>query len=203
MRGSDTKGEIRLGMPEEYSDTFLPLILSGFSQAQPGARILVRCGASVEFPTALAAGDLDIALHTPENVATDDIVIHREAAVWAGSAFHEVEHRRPLPVALFDRTCWWRERCLDLLQRAGVSYEVICTSESVAGVRAAISAGIAVGVLPQGAFTDRVRRLSDATLPHLGETALVLTRSAVAPAHLANSLAAIVSKTVRAIEPTA
>lgn len=120
MRGPGDKGEIRLGIPEEYSDTLLPSILSGLlSQEQPGARILLRCGASVEFPAALAAGDLDIALHAPENVAADDVVVHREAAIWAGSAFHEVEHRRPLPVALFDRACWWRERCLDLLQRGG------------------------------------------------------------------------------------
>ncbi|MHC2365230.1 LysR substrate-binding domain-containing protein [Rhizobium leguminosarum] len=203
MRGPDDKSEIRFGMPEEYSDTLLPSILSGFSQEQPGARILLRCGASVEFPVALAAGDLDIALHAPENVTADDTVVHREAAIWAGSAFHEIEHRRPLPVALFDRACWWRERCLDLLQKAGVDYEIVCTSESVAGVRAAISAGIAVGVLPQSAFTDRVRRLSDVTLPQLGETVLVLTRSAAAPNCLADSLAAIVSKTVRAVESTA
>lgn len=196
MRGPDTRGEIRLGMPEEYSDTLLPSILSGFSQEQPGARILVRCGASVEFPAALAASDLDIALHTPETVAADDIIVHREAAIWAGSAFHEIEHRRPLPVALFDRACWWRERCLDLLQKAEMEYEIVCTSESVAGVRAAISAGIAVGVLPQCAFTDQVRRLADATLPQLGETALVLTRSATAPALLADSLTAIVSKRI-------
>lgn len=203
MRGPDDKGEIRLGIPEEYSDTLLPSILSGFSQEQPGARILLRCGASVEFPAALAAGDLDIALHTPENVAADDIVVHREAAIWAGSAFHEIEHRRPLPVALFDRACWWRERCLDLLQKTGMGYEIVCTSESVAGVRAAISAGVAVGVLPQSALTDRVRRLSDATLPQLGETALVLTRSATAPTRLADSLSAIVSKTVRSLQPAA
>ncbi|MBY3143359.1 LysR substrate-binding domain-containing protein [Rhizobium laguerreae] len=200
MRGPDDKSEIRLGIPEEYSDTLLSSILSGFSLEQPSARILVRCGTSVEFPAALAAGDLDIALHTPENVGARDIVVHREAAIWAGSAFHEIEHRRPLPVALFDRACWWRERCLDLLQKAGVDYEIVCTSESVAGVRAAISAGIAVGVLPQGAFTDRVRRLSDAILPQLGETALVLTRSNTAPTGLADSLAAIVSKTVRSLE---
>lgn len=200
MRGPDAGDEIRLGIPEEYSDTLLPPILSAFTQEQPGARILLRCGSSVDFPPALALGELDIALHTPENVVADDIVVHREAAIWAGSAFHEIEHRRPLPVALFDKACWWRERCLDLLKKAGVDYEIVCTSESVAGVRAAISGGVAVGVLPQSSLTDRVRRLSDATLPHLGETALVLTRSPTVPVRLADSLTAIVSRTVRALE---
>ena len=194
LRAPDTKGEIRLGIPEEYSDTLLPAILADFSQEQPGARILLRCGSSVEFPSALAADELDIALHAPANVAADDIVVHREAAIWAGSAFHEIEHRRPLPVALFDRTCWWRERCLDLLQKAGLDYEIVCTSESVAGIRAAISAGFAVGALPQCAITDRIRELPDPTLPQLGETALVLTCSSAAPPRLAESLTAIVIK---------
>src|SRR5690606_17954159 len=116
-----------------------------------------------------------------------------------GSAFHDAELRRPLPVALFDRACWWRERCLDLLQGAGLSHEIVCTSESVAGVRAAVSAGIAIGVLPQSAVTDRVRRLSDSALPDLGETALVLSRSPVAPPELARSLAVIVERSLRSI----
>lgn len=203
LRAADAKGEIRLGIPEEYSDTLLPAILADFSQQQPGARILLRCGSTVEFPSALAADELDIALHAPENVAADDIVVHHEAAIWAGSVFHEIEHRRPLPVALFDRACWWRERCLDLLQKANLDYEIACTSESVAGIRAAISAGFAIGVLPQCAITDRVRRLPDAALPQLGETALVLTRSPAAPVRLADSLTAIVTKTIRTLEPHA
>lgn len=196
MRKPDDRGEIRFGMPEEYSDTLLPIILMNFAQEQPHARVLLRCGSSMEFPAALAAGELDIALHTPENIATSDMVVRRETAIWAGSAFHDVENRRPLPVALFDRACWWRERCVDLLQKAGVDYEVVCTCESVAGIRAAISAGLAIGVLPQGAFTDRIRQLPG-PLPQLENTALVLTRSATAPTRLADSLTTIVKRAVQ------
>lgn len=203
MREAQVRGEIRLGIPEEYGDTLLPSILSGFSDEQPGARILLRCGSSVGFPAALLEGELDLALHTPESVAAKDVIVHREAAIWAGSAFYEVESRRPLPVALFDKACWWRERCLDLLQKAGLDYEIVCTSESVAGVRAAISAGIAVGVLPQSSLTDRIRHLADAGLPLLGETPLVLSRSSGAQAVLADSLTAIITRTVRTLEPAA
>lgn len=197
MRGSDEKSEIRFGMPEEYSDTLLPSILASFAQEQPGVRIIIQCGSSVEFPYALAAGKLDIALHAPQIVSSVDRAVHRESAVWAGSVFHETENRRPLPVALFDKACWWRDRCLDLLQKAGVDYEIVCTCESVAGVRAAISSGVAVGVLPQSALTDRVRQLTNTGLPQLGETTLVLTRSPAAPPRLTENLSAIVVKTIR------
>jgi DNA-binding transcriptional LysR family regulator len=194
------KGEVRLGIPEEYGDTLLPSILSAFSEERPHARILLRCGSSVEFPAAIAAGDLDLALHTPEIVRMEDVVVHREAAVWTGSAFHDAQNRKPLPVALFDKACWWRERCLSLLQRAGFPYEIVCTSESVAGIRAAISAGIAVGVLPQSALTERVRRLSDPALPVLGEMPLVLTRSSNAQTALTERLTTIVIRSVRNLE---
>lgn len=200
MRGPDEKSEIRFGMPEEYSDTLLPSILVGFTQEHPGVRIVIRCGPSVEFPHALAAGELDIALHAPEIISADDAVVRRESALWAGSAFHDAEDRRPLPVALFDRACWWRERCLLLLQTAGIDYEIVCTCESVAGVRAAISSGVAVGVLPHSAFTDRVRQLSNTGLPQLGETTLVLTRSLAAPVRLADSLSGMFLRAFRALD---
>jgi DNA-binding transcriptional LysR family regulator len=202
MRGVQSGGELRLGIPEEYGDTILPSILAAFTAQQPNARMFLRCGSSTDFPRMLAAGGLDLALHSPENVATSDVVVHREAAVWVGSDFHDVENRRPLPVALFDKTCWWRERCLDLLQKSGVEYQVVCSSESVAGVRAAIAAGVAVGVLPQSSLTGHLRLLPEAILPNLGETNLVLSRSLGAPAQLTDILAAIVAKTLRMISPS-
>lgn len=193
LRGSQGATEIRLGIPEEYGDTMLPGILAAFTRRRPDARLFLRCGASADFPRMLAAGDLDLALHSPEQVSTGDRVVHRESAVWAGSDLHDAESRRPLPVALFDKSCWWRERCLQLLGRSELEHLVVCTSESVAGIRAAIAAGIAVGVLPRSALANGLRPLADGILPALGDTDLVLTRSAAAPAGVTEVLAGIVS----------
>jgi len=195
LRGAKAEEEIRLGIPEEYGDTVLPSILATFTEEEPTARIFVRCSSSMEFPHALASGELDIALHSPESVSKDDVVVHSERAVWTGSAFHSVEARRPLPVALFDKACWWRERCLDLLRKSGLDYQIVCTSQSVSGVRAAIAAGVAVGVLPQSTLTGQIRALADKRLPQLGETHLVLSGSPKAPRRLADKLAATISRT--------
>lgn len=100
LRDVHSPDEIRFGIPEEYGDTLLPSILSRFSEEQPGARILLRCGSSADFPAALSCGELDLALHTPAIVTKQDVVIRREMAVWAGSAYHDVEKRRPLPCRL-------------------------------------------------------------------------------------------------------
>ncbi|PBB84037.1 LysR substrate-binding domain-containing protein [Mesorhizobium sp. WSM3876] len=195
LREAPDEQEIRLGIPEEYGDTILPSILATFTEAEPTARIFVRCSSSMEFPRALAAGELDLALHSPERVSKNDVIVHNERAVWTGSAFHNVENRRPLPVALFDKTCWWRERCLDLLRKSGLEYQVVCTSQSISGVRAAIAAGVAIGVLPESTLTDHIRALASAKLPQLGETHLALTGSPKRPRRLAEKLSAIISRT--------
>ncbi|WP_189523786.1 MULTISPECIES: LysR family transcriptional regulator [unclassified Mesorhizobium] len=195
LREAPDEQEIRLGIPEEYGDTILPSILATFTEAEPTARIFVRCSSSMEFPRALAAGELDLALHSPERVSKNDVIVHSERAVWTGSAFHNVENRRPLPVALFDKTCWWRERCLDLLRKSGLEYQVVCTSQSISGVRAAIAAGVAIGVLPESTLTDHIRALASAKLPQLGETHLALTGSPKRPRRLAEKLSAIISRT--------
>lgn len=192
LRGLEDRTEIRLGVPEEYSDTVLPAILSAFSQEEPRARIQLRCGSSADFPRMLAAGDLDLVLHSPARTSESDIVVHRERAVWCGSDFHDVQNRRPLPVALFDKACWWRDRCLRILQTSGLDYQVVCTSENVAGIRASIAAGAAIGVLPQSAMTDRLRILPKAALPHIGQTDLVLTKAPDAPARLTQKLTKII-----------
>ena len=198
MRGAQADSEIRFGIPEEYGDTILPAILTAFSDRRPNVRLFLRCGSSTDFPALLAAGDLDLALHSPERAAAGDVVVLQEPAIWAGPVFRDVESRRPLPVALFDKACWWRERCLDLLRASGLDYQIVCTSESVAGIRAAVAAGIAVGVLPKGALTSQLRPLAVGALPDLGNSSLVLSRSAGAPADLTDTLTAIVADALRA-----
>ncbi|MVA97869.1 LysR family transcriptional regulator [Nitratireductor sp. CAU 1489] len=195
LRGEPVGEEIRLGVPEEYSDTILPAILAAFTEGQSTARLFVRCTSSMDFPRALAQGELDLALHSPPQVAKSDRIVHSERAVWAGPAFQDLEARRPLPVALFDRTCWWRERCLDLLSQSELDYRIVLTSESVAGVRAAIAAGIAVGVLPQSTLSGQpgLRMIADEVLPHLGETHLALSASPGGSGPLAARLATIIA----------
>ncbi|GLS34395.1 hypothetical protein [Neomesorhizobium albiziae] len=69
-----------------------------------------------------------------------------------------------------------------------MDFHIACTSESVAGVRAAIASGIAVGVLPESSLTPDLRILSE--LPDLGSSHLVLGVSPSAPDRLAKAMAA-------------
>ncbi len=70
-----------------------------------------------------------------------------------------------------------------------MNYRIACTSESLAGVRAAIVSGSAVGVLPEISLTSDLRILSgNPALPSLGDSVLVLTKWDGAPETLAETM---------------
>ncbi|GLS31043.1 hypothetical protein GCM10007937_27520 [Mesorhizobium albiziae] len=197
MRGACSGGTIRIGVPDEYGEGVLVAILSRFSAAQPGTQVVVHCGSSTEFPEAIAAGRLDVALYSPANVKDGDLIVCQETAIWASSKFHDLANRRPLPVALFDKSCWWRDRSVSILKESGLDFHIACTSESVAGVRAAIASGIAVGVLPESSLTPDLRILSE--LPDLGSSRLVLGVSPSAPDRLAKAMTSAISAALQGV----
>lgn len=207
LRGKPSEGTIRIGIPDEYGDKFLVEILGRFADLHPGAQVEVRCSSSVMFPSELAAGRLDIAVHSPELAAArsrgprssqpGDRLVHREHAVWVGSAYAEIADRRPLPVALFDKACWWRDRTIEMLRLSGLDFHIVCSSESLAGVRAAIVSGIAVGVLPRCAVTSELRLLDRPALPSIGQSPVILSLAPQAPKDLATTMSRIIVEAFR------
>lgn len=79
-------------------------------------------------------------------------------------------------MALFDQACSWRSKALDALDRAGIDFRVVFTSASVAGVRAGILSGVAVGVLARSTAGSRLAPIpvvdAPPSLPH-AELALI------------------------------
>ena len=67
--------------------------------------------------------------------------------------------RDPLPVALFDRDCWWRDVALEALRKTQRPYRIVYSSQSVAGVAAALESGIAIGLLGETSMSPNLRQL--------------------------------------------
>ena len=83
--------------------------------------------------------------------------------------------RSTLPVALFDRACWWRDVALAALKSANRPYRIAYSSQSVNGVAAAIEAGIAIGLLGTGTLPGTLEPVPDSLgLPDMPASHLVL-----------------------------
>ncbi len=160
LRSDALEGQLKIGIPDEFGSSVLSMAIARFTRHHPRVELSVRCSLSVEFPAALADGELDLAVHAACSVPEDAVVLRREATCWVESQLHAVHKRDPVPVALFDRACWWREEALKALQASHRSHRLIYTTESVAGMAAAIEAGAAVGLLGASSIRPSMRALS-------------------------------------------
>jgi DNA-binding transcriptional LysR family regulator len=149
-------GRLRLGIPDDQSQQMLSRIIGEFVQSHPMVELEVSCALSAGFPTALASGDIDVAVYEIEQPDAEHEILRQEQTFWMMSRHHDLLQRNPLPVALFDRECWWREAALSALHGSGRPFRIVYSSQSVAGVSAAIEAGVAIGLLGQSALNSNL-----------------------------------------------
>ena len=159
LTADDLEGKLRLGIPDDQSKHSLSRIVGEFAQSHPLVELEVICALSTGFRDALASGDLDLAIYEAAQPQPGLAVLRRERTCWMVSRHHDLVSRDPVPVALFDRDCWWRDAALEALRGMDRSFRVVYSSQSVAGVAAAIEAGIAIGLLGETSLTPPLRKL--------------------------------------------
>ena len=198
-RGTAISGKLRIGIPDEHGRDRIAGIVAAFAQENPQVELFVHCGLSAGFSAALANGELDLAVHEVETLGPDMTHLREEPIRWVGSRTAGVHELDPLPVALFDRACWWRDVSLAALQRSGRPYRIAFASESMTGVAAAVDAGIAVGTLGQsivqGDFAARTMFVEAALdLPAMPPSQLVLERRQGAEPVLCDAMTAVIRR---------
>jgi len=169
------EGFVRIGIPEEYGGTILPRVLSRFSKMHPQVEVTVRCAPSSELNAELDRGELDLVVVHEEAARIGGEVLLNDPVVWVTSDSHFQHECLPIPVAVCDRGCWWREWALASLDQHQKDYRIAYVSGSTFGLQAAVSSGIAVAVLSQSQIPPDCRELtSDEGFPHLQGTNIVL-----------------------------
>ncbi|WP_299842378.1 LysR substrate-binding domain-containing protein [uncultured Roseovarius sp.] len=152
-------GRLRIGLPDDHSQDTLAQIIAEFAQSHPSVELEVICDLSARFPGLLANGALDLAVYEVETPDDPDTVLWRDQTQWLMSRHHDLLSREVLPVALFDRDCWWRDAALGALKAMQRPYRVIYSSQSVQGITAAVDAGVAVALLGSGAINEKMTAL--------------------------------------------
>ncbi|KDM65258.1 LysR family transcriptional regulator [Acidiphilium sp. JA12-A1] len=171
-------GEIRLGTPDDHALEVLPEILRRFSEAHPAVQISVTCASSRNLVPMVLSGELDLALLSegaePENAAVT--LVWRGRLVWATSIQHEPHLRDPLPIAVSNGKCVWREMAVRSLESVGRRYRIAYSSESHVGNLVPVIAGLAVTLTVPGFLPGGVRLLAPGEfgLPELPEYGIVL-----------------------------
>lgn len=155
----DLSGLVRIGTPDDYVDRFLPEILARFACAFPRVQVEVHCETSMNLRRILTEDRLDLALITCAPGAETGEVLRREPTVWATAERHLAHEHEPLPLALFQPGCPFRDWALASLNEQGRPYRIAYTSASFSSILAAVTAGLAVTVLCRSVLPAGVRPL--------------------------------------------
>lgn len=188
---ADLKGRIRLGVPDDYADRYLPEIMARFSRTHPSVELTVICEPTSELVERIKAGTLDLAIITSTETNGRNVqVIRRERLLWVSSLRHSVHSETPVPLALGRPTCQWRDAAISRLAGNGRGHRVLYSSPNIGAVAAAVLSGLAVSVFPESALRPGMRVLGPADgYPPLPPCDIGLLRNRHEPSALADALA--------------
>lgn len=139
---------IRLGVPEDFDVSRLTTLLARFAASHPEIRLETGSGMSSDLKARLAAGELDLALIKREPGDGPSLAAWPERLVWVGDRRLLQEGQDAVPLVLFPQGCIYRKRMIYALESAGRPWRAAYHSQSLAGVQAAVAAGLGVSLLP-------------------------------------------------------
>ncbi|MBV8183052.1 MAG: LysR family transcriptional regulator [Hyphomicrobiales bacterium] len=145
-------GHVRLGIPDDYADNFLPLILTRFTRRHPLVDVSIICDSSLSLNEQLHLGQLDIAVVTDCQRLSHVEILREEPLNWIAGPHGSPHAERPLPLALGRTTCNWRGAALEALGKASIPARLILASNNYAAIAPMVQAGLAITVLPTSAF---------------------------------------------------
>ncbi|TPI27466.1 LysR family transcriptional regulator [Mesorhizobium sp. B3-2-1] len=193
LKGARAAGRVAIGTTQDFADSGLPDLLRAFATSHPRVRLELRVGRSAELAQALEAGSLDLATVMRRTAAPDEVGVLREPMIWLCSSKGLASRQEELPLALLDPYCGFREAALAALDAAGRRYRIAAGSASLAGLRTAVNAGVALTLrTPRFAHSGIVEAPRELGLPPvpMAEFAIRLRVGADASA---NDLAALLA----------
>ncbi|MFT4118077.1 LysR family transcriptional regulator [Bradyrhizobium sp.] len=150
LRQPDSEGAIRLGIPEDFAAYRLAKLLGAFSRSHPGLRLDVRADQSKNLSRDLERGELDLALYKRSTGEKGAIAVWPEQVHWVTSKSHPIDVDVPsVPLIGFPLGCLYRAGAIHALESAGRAWHMAYSSSSLAGIQAAVAAGMGLSILSE------------------------------------------------------
>ena len=191
------RGAVRLGIPDDYAETYLAEILGRFTRKHPMVEVSVSCEGSPELGHQVAAGALELALVTDHPGLHGFELLVEQPLVWAASERFHVDDGAPVPLALGAVSCLWRREADEALAEADRPTRGLFFSKNFSAIGTVVRAGLAVTTLPESMVGDGLRILGAAEgLPQLPLTRMGLIHAPGRPSEEAKALANAIRETV-------
>lgn len=195
-RGQHFEGEIRLAITDYFRPAAIAGLLKQLRERYPRLRLHVAMRKSLSIEQASDDFDIGLAMRFDEQaLSPQSTEVRREPLQWVGAAGLEFEPGQPLPL-LAVSGCALQQYSCNLLEKAGIRYQIVYSTSGVGGLQSALTAGLGVaclnhGALPEGVvpYASGLPALTEARFVFLparqGEAALVGEVRRLLPGYLA------------------
>jgi DNA-binding transcriptional LysR family regulator len=172
IRGRAVEGLVRFGLPADFAETWLPGALGRFKRTHPAVRIEAVVDRNRKLLELLDKGELDLVLAIGSGTRSDASVLATLPLVWIGAASSNAAlvPGEPISLAVYEAPCFFRQRALTALDKAGVPWRIAFTSPSLHGLWAAVEAGLGITLRTAVGLPTTLRALDG--LPAIADPAL-------------------------------
>ncbi|GGP88749.1 LysR family transcriptional regulator [Streptosporangium pseudovulgare] len=173
--GRALTGHCGVGLLEDLAASRLPQALADLARLHPGATLEVLSLSTAAMRGTYDTGRVQLVLDEVPDLPWPPRWTVRLPLVWAVGQGVATD-ADPLPVVLFSNTCAWRTSVLEAMEGSGRRWRVAFESNSLAGVLAALRAGLGVAALLPANLEPAMACHDAAALPALPDVELGLAR---------------------------
>ncbi|WP_420452173.1 LysR family transcriptional regulator [Ilumatobacter sp.] len=158
LSSSELTGMVRLGSNEEIDPVKMARLLGRFAWSHPHVRVEFVIDSTVRLTRALADNTVDVAMIqvVPADLREDDVVLWSDQLRWVTSWDDPDRYTSPVPLVTFGEHCFYNSISEPALTAAGIEHSVAFAVSSSSAHRAAIVAGLGVGVLGERYLDDEI-----------------------------------------------
>jgi DNA-binding transcriptional LysR family regulator len=188
------RGRLRLGVSEDFVASRLTAILEEFIRLYPLVDLELTVSLSGVLYQMQDNGELDVVLAKRRLGDKLGHFLYREPLVWlARDPERMLNQPDALPLITFPPPSITRKAAQEALDRAGLSWRIVCTCGSLSGLTAAARAGMGILVQPRSMAPAGLKEIAADVLPALEDVEFVLQPSKGTDAKLVRALSDLVS----------
>lgn len=150
---------VRVGVSRSLSEQIVPELLAQLARLYPSLRLLVDTGHSSDLIQGYETGLYDLVL-TLERTPHAGKILGQDQMVWIGKEGYEWDKTKPLPLAAFAPPCQFRDLSTQVLDQAGIAWQMIYSTNSLTSLMASVRLGLAVTVRARNAMINQTEILT-------------------------------------------
>lgn len=160
---SALRGKLRIGVTEHISMSEICGVISTYTHHHPEVDIQLVVEQSHLLRQHFSEGSLEIILHQDftGSASPEDKILWGEKLYWCATPSWRHESDKSLKLITWGPDCFYRSLAEEKLRQAKIPFTVMLECPSVAGMLAAITTGLGVGIINQYSIDKAVCNLSE------------------------------------------